>query len=1234
MSSALFSPIGIGSVEFANRLHVAPMCQYSALEGCASDWHMTHLGMLANSGASLLVVEATAVEAIGRISHGDLGLYDDACEAALKRIVDHCHSIGTARLGIQLAHAGRKASQQRPWQGGSALQPHERPWQTLGPSALAFQADWPAPIEMTQADIARVLDAHVLAARRAVRIGFDEIELHCAHGYLLHSFCSPLSNLRQDDYGGSRANRLRFPVEIAAAVRAVMPPGMPLGMRITGSDWADGGIGPSDAIELAQRLGQVGVDFVCVSSGGLVPYQTIRLEPGYQVPFAAAVKQETGLLTRAVGLIADPHQAEEIIASGKADMVALARGFLDQPHWGWAAARALKAEIAQPDQYLRADHRTGPDCLSTSEPSVSLLRSVFGHQDFRPGQREIVAAAIAGEDVLAILPSGAGKSLCFQLPALNRKGLTLVVSPLIALMRDQVEALRRRGVAAATLNSANDDAEDALVFGGIARGRLKLLYMSPERFAQAASFDLMRRADVRCIVIDEAHCISHWGHDFRPDYREIGPVAAEYAATRPDGRVQIMAMTATADAATRADIIRLLFPLPPKLFLQSFDRPNIRLSMQRRRAADRQILGFFDKRRARAGIVYCATRRQTEAMAKLLKASGFNAHAYHAGLDDETRGRVERGFPSGACDRHRRHDRLRHGRRQAGHPFCLPYRHAAQRGGLLSGDRPCGPRRTPGRGFHAVRSGGTRAVDADRRSGRRSASQSCAAGTRRPYPPVQAVGLPTPRAVAAFRGAERPLRQLRSMLRAHAAGVRAVSSRLSTRADGCKALAWLIRSPQSPQSQLGRRGALMRNAGHRSASATLDHCLRMAPILTVQIRIARIVLIAVAMLAGNVAPAPVAAAEASDTAPREAQTNSVKPPSVTVVPAQMREIVASTLVAGTLIARDEVLVAPQIEGLLIIEVLVDEGQMVAKGQVLARLNRSTLDVQLLQNEAQHARLDAALSQADAQIAEAEANKVQANQSLDRAVRLQVSGITSAEIYDQRTGAARAADARRVMATHALTMTRADRSVALATIDDTKLKIARTEIRAPVAGIVSRKNARLGAVATALGEPLFKIIANGEIELEAEVAEANIPKLKEGQPVSVFAAGASEAIEGRVRLVSPEIDRLTRLGRIRVSLPRNSLAFVGAFARGVIETRRETALSMPLSALNYAKNGSVVQVVSNGVVGTRPVKVGLIGDGRVSIESGLEKGELVVAKAGTFVRDGDRVTPLLQPDAAR
>ncbi len=242
MTSALFSPIRLRELELANRIVVSPMCQYSADDGVASDWHRIHLGMLANSGAALLVVEATGIERRGRITHGCFGLYSDDCEAALARVIDHCRRYGTARLGIQLAHAGRKASAQRPWEGGQPLEPDEDPWETIAPSAIPFGPDWHVPREMTADDMERVRDAFVAAAARAVRAGIDAIELHAAHGYLVHSFISPISNQRRDEYGGPLEARMRYPLEIAAAVRAVVPKGMPLGARITGNDWLEGGL--------------------------------------------------------------------------------------------------------------------------------------------------------------------------------------------------------------------------------------------------------------------------------------------------------------------------------------------------------------------------------------------------------------------------------------------------------------------------------------------------------------------------------------------------------------------------------------------------------------------------------------------------------------------------------------------------------------------------------------------------------------------------------------------------------------------------------------------------------------------------------------------------------------------------------------------------------------------------------------------------------------------------------
>ena len=354
MTSALFSPIRLAGIELANRIVVSPMCQYSADDGVGNDWHFNHLGMLSNSGAALVVIEATGTERRGRITHGCLGLYSDDCEAAVARMIAHCRRYGTACIGIQLAHAGRKASAQRPWEGAQPLKSEDDPWETIAPSVIPFGPNWPLPREMSLADIERVRDGFVAATKRAVRAGIDAIELHGAHGYLLHSFLSPISNKRRDEYGGSLAGRMRFPLEVAKAVRAVMPASMPLGARITGSDWIEGGLTPADAASFAGALKSVGVDFVCVSSGGVSTDARPSMVANMNVGFAEEVKRKTGMPTRAVGLIATPRRAEAIIAEGKADMVALARAMLDNPHWGWHAAKVLGADVARPQQYQRA----------------------------------------------------------------------------------------------------------------------------------------------------------------------------------------------------------------------------------------------------------------------------------------------------------------------------------------------------------------------------------------------------------------------------------------------------------------------------------------------------------------------------------------------------------------------------------------------------------------------------------------------------------------------------------------------------------------------------------------------------------------------------------------------------------------------------------------------------------------------------------------------------------------
>jgi 2,4-dienoyl-CoA reductase-like NADH-dependent reductase (Old Yellow Enzyme family) len=345
MSSRLFSPIRLGGVDLANRLVVAPMCQYSADHGSANAWHMMHLGSLANSGGGLLILEATAVEAIGRITHGCLGLYSDANEA-----------FGSAKLGIQLGHAGRKASSRRPWEG-KTLQDHintHEGWQQIAPSAVPFWVGSPSPTAMTEAVLSATKASFVAAALRSERLGFDVIELHAAHGYLLHQFLSPISNQRTDAYGGAIANRMRYPLEVFDAVREVVPQNRALGMRVSAVDWMDGGLTLDESVVFAKALAARGCDFIDVSSGGSDPNLRPPVGPGYQVPFADRIKREAGMPTMAVGMITTPHQAEAIVAEGQADMVALARAFLDDPHWGWHAAYALQAEVALPPQYRRA----------------------------------------------------------------------------------------------------------------------------------------------------------------------------------------------------------------------------------------------------------------------------------------------------------------------------------------------------------------------------------------------------------------------------------------------------------------------------------------------------------------------------------------------------------------------------------------------------------------------------------------------------------------------------------------------------------------------------------------------------------------------------------------------------------------------------------------------------------------------------------------------------------------
>jgi 2,4-dienoyl-CoA reductase-like NADH-dependent reductase (Old Yellow Enzyme family) len=350
----LFTPIELGGITLPNRIVVSPMCQYSAQEGRMTDWHLMHLGQFACSGAGLMMVEATGVTPEGRITHGCTGLYDDATEKAMARAVEVYRGITQHPIGIQLAHAGRKASTHPPFAGGKPLGPGESPWQTVAPSPIPFGEGWPAPHELTSAEIRFLIEDFVKATQRAERIGFEVVELHSSHGYLLHEFLSPLSNQRKDDYG---KNRMKAPLEVARAVRDVWPKERCLGARISASDWMEGGLGPEDAVAYARELKRIGFDYVCVSSGAMVPHARIPIAPGYQVPFAEKVKREAAISVRAVGLIVLPEQAEDIVASGKADMVALARGFLDDPRWVWHAAEHFGVKVDVPPPYAR----TRPD---------------------------------------------------------------------------------------------------------------------------------------------------------------------------------------------------------------------------------------------------------------------------------------------------------------------------------------------------------------------------------------------------------------------------------------------------------------------------------------------------------------------------------------------------------------------------------------------------------------------------------------------------------------------------------------------------------------------------------------------------------------------------------------------------------------------------------------------------------------------------------------------------------
>jgi 2,4-dienoyl-CoA reductase-like NADH-dependent reductase (Old Yellow Enzyme family) len=355
MTSALFSPLALRGLTLPNRIAVSPMCQYNSTNGSANDWHLMHLGSLSMGAAGLVIVEMTNVTMDGRITPKCATLCTDENEAAMKRIVDFCRTYGVARLGIQIAHAGRKGSRQPPALGGKLIPVEEGGWEVVGPSAIPFGPGFTVPRELTIAEIHAITEAHVASVKRAERAGFDLIEMHGGHGYLIHQFLSPLSNQRQDQYGGSLENRMRFPLETFKAMRAAWPSDKPMGIRVSATDWVEGGFNPDEAVVFAKELKKIDCDYIDVTSGGLDARQQIPLAPGYQVPFAARVRNEAGIATFSVGLIGTAQQAEAIITSGQADVVVIGRGALYDPRFAWHAAQELGAETAYAPKY-RACH--------------------------------------------------------------------------------------------------------------------------------------------------------------------------------------------------------------------------------------------------------------------------------------------------------------------------------------------------------------------------------------------------------------------------------------------------------------------------------------------------------------------------------------------------------------------------------------------------------------------------------------------------------------------------------------------------------------------------------------------------------------------------------------------------------------------------------------------------------------------------------------------------------------
>ncbi|MBZ9653647.1 NADH:flavin oxidoreductase/NADH oxidase [Phyllobacterium lublinensis] len=354
-TAALFQPIRIRGLNLLNRIVIAPMCQYSAEEGCMNEWHLIHLGKLALSGAALLTIEATAVVPEGRITYADLGLWSERSYAAMGLILESIRRWTNIPIGIQLSHAGRKASTEVPWKGGGQISPTEAlGWQTFAPSRLRYRKGMLNPVALDREGLKNVRDAFAAAARRAAKLGLDLVQVHAAHGYLLHQFLSPLTNCRGDDYGGSLANRMRFPLEVFDAVRSEVPTEVPVSIRVSATDWVDGGWNLEQTLHFVVELQRRGCDAVHVSSGGLHPGQSIPIGPGYQVPFARAVRKEVKMPVVAVGLITGFEQAEAIVGTGDADMVALARTILFDPNWPWHAAAQLGGKVHVPRQYLQS----------------------------------------------------------------------------------------------------------------------------------------------------------------------------------------------------------------------------------------------------------------------------------------------------------------------------------------------------------------------------------------------------------------------------------------------------------------------------------------------------------------------------------------------------------------------------------------------------------------------------------------------------------------------------------------------------------------------------------------------------------------------------------------------------------------------------------------------------------------------------------------------------------------